>query len=72
MEWIPRLGCLWIAFPSVSASPFFSVSPPMGILFHPTPVTMARSNTQMTLDAVKDVKKEEHSSIVGGIASTKV
>jgi hypothetical protein len=28
-----------------------------------------RSKTQVTVDAGKDVEKEEHSSIVGGIAS---
>jgi hypothetical protein len=28
-----------------------------------------RSKIQVTADAVKDVEKEEHSSIVGGIAS---
>jgi len=29
---------------------------------------LVRSKTQVTADAIKDVEKEEHSSIVGGIA----
>ena len=33
-----------------------------------TPVKWLRSKTQVTADAGEDVKKEEHSSIVGGIA----
>jgi hypothetical protein len=33
MGWIPRWGRLWMVFPSVSASYFVSVSPPMGVLF---------------------------------------
>jgi hypothetical protein len=37
--------------------------------FHLTPVRMARSKIQVTADAGDDVEKEEHSSIVGGIAS---
>jgi hypothetical protein len=37
--------------------------------FHFTPVRMAKIKTQVTADAGKDVEKEEHSSIVGGIAS---
>jgi hypothetical protein len=37
--------------------------------FHLTPVRMLRSKTQMTADSGKNVKKEEHSSIVSGIAS---
>jgi hypothetical protein len=36
--------------------------------FHLTPVGL-RSKTQVTADAGKDVQKEEHSSIAGGIAS---
>jgi hypothetical protein len=37
--------------------------------FHLTPVRMAKIKTQLTADAVKDVEKEEHSSIDGGIES---
>ena len=37
--------------------------------FHLTPVRMARSKIQVTADAGVEVEKEEHSSIVGGIAS---
>ena len=37
--------------------------------FHLTPVRMTKIKTQVTADAAKDVEKEEHSSIVGGIAS---
>ncbi len=37
--------------------------------FHLTPVKMAKKKIQVTTDAGKDVEKEEHSSIVGGIAS---
>jgi hypothetical protein len=37
--------------------------------FHLTPVRMAKIKTQVTADADEDVEKEEHSSIVGGIAS---
>jgi hypothetical protein len=37
--------------------------------FHLIPVRMARSKIQVTADADKDMEKEEHSSIVGGIAS---
>jgi hypothetical protein len=37
--------------------------------FHLTPVRMGKSKIQVTADAGKDVEKEEHSSIVGGIAS---
>lgn len=33
MEWIPRWGSLWMAFPSVSAPHFVFVFPPMSILF---------------------------------------
>jgi len=36
---------------------------------HLTPVKWLRSKTQVTTDASEDVKKEEHSSIVGGIAN---
>jgi hypothetical protein len=36
--------------------------------FHLTPVRMAKI-IQVTADAGEDVEKEEHSSIVGGIAS---
>ena len=36
--------------------------------FHFTPVRMAKI-IQVTADTGKDVEKEEHSSIVGGIAS---
>jgi hypothetical protein len=31
--WIPRWGSLWIAFPSVSATHFLSIFPPMSLLF---------------------------------------
>ena len=34
-----------------------------------TPVRMAKIKIQVTADAGKDVEKEEHSSIVDGIAS---
>jgi hypothetical protein len=37
--------------------------------FHLIPVRMPKSKPQMTADADKDVDKEEHSSIAGGIAS---
>jgi hypothetical protein len=37
--------------------------------FHLTPLRMAKIKTQVTADAGKDVVKEEHSSIFGGIAS---
>jgi hypothetical protein len=37
--------------------------------FHLTPVRMAKIKIQVTADADKDVEKEEHSSIAGGIAS---
>ena len=37
--------------------------------FHLTPVRMAKIKNSVTADAGKDVEKEEHSSIVGGIAS---
>jgi hypothetical protein len=41
--------------------------------FHLTPVKMAKkqlnAKTQVTADTGKDVEKEEHSSIVGGIVS---
>jgi hypothetical protein len=37
--------------------------------FHLTPVRMVKIKTQVTADAGKDVEKEEHSSIAGGIAS---
>ena len=36
--------------------------------FHLTPVRMAKIKIQVTADAGEDVEKEEHSSIVGGIA----
>ena len=35
---------------------------------HFTPVRMAKIKIQVTADAGEDVEKEEHSSIVGGIA----
>jgi len=35
---------------------------------HLVPVSLHRSKTQVTADAGEDVEKEEHSSIVGGIA----
>jgi len=35
--------------------------------FHLTPVRMAKIKTQGTAHAGKDVEKEEHYSIVGGI-----
>ena len=42
----------------------------MTLRFHLTPVRVAKiKKTQVTADAVKDVEKEEHSSIAGGIAS---
>jgi hypothetical protein len=34
-----------------------------------TPVRMAKIKNSVTADAGKDVEKEEHSSIAGGIAS---
>ena len=37
--------------------------------FHLTPVRWLRSKTQVAADAGKDVEKEKHSSIVGGIVS---
>jgi hypothetical protein len=37
--------------------------------FHLIPVRWLRSKIQVTADAGEDVEKEEHSSIVGGIAS---
>ena len=37
--------------------------------FHLTQSEWLRSKTQVTADAGEDVKKEEHSSIAGGIAS---
>ena len=37
--------------------------------FHLMPVRMAKIKTQVTADVGKDVEKEEHSSIVGGIPS---
>jgi hypothetical protein len=37
--------------------------------FYLTPVRMAKIKTQVTADASKNVDKEEHSSIAGGIAS---
>ena len=37
--------------------------------FHLTPVRMVRIKNSGDRDAVKDVEKEEHSSIVGGILS---
>jgi hypothetical protein len=36
--------------------------------FHLTPIRMAKIKNQMTVGAGEDVEKEEHSSIVGGIA----
>ena len=36
--------------------------------FHLTPVRRLRLKTQVTADTGEDVEKEEHSSIVGGIA----
>ena len=37
--------------------------------FHLTPEEWLRSKIQVTTDAGEDVEKEEHSSMVGGIAS---
>jgi hypothetical protein len=37
--------------------------------FNLTPVRKAKIKTRVTADAGKDVEKEEHSFIVGGIAS---
>jgi hypothetical protein len=37
--------------------------------FHVRPVRIAKIKTQVTVDAGKDVEKEEHSSIAGGTAS---
>ena len=37
--------------------------------FHLTAVRIAKIKTQVTEEAGEDMKKEEHSSIVGGIAS---
>jgi hypothetical protein len=39
------------------------------LIFHLTPVRMAKIKIQVRADAGKDVEKEEHSSIVGGIPS---
>ena len=39
------------------------------LIFHLTPASMAKIKFQVTADAGEDVEKEEHSSIVGGIAS---
>jgi hypothetical protein len=39
------------------------------LIFYLTPVRMAKIKTQVTADAGKDIQKEEHSSIAGGIAS---
>ena len=39
------------------------------LIFHLTPGRMTRTKIQVTADAGKDVEKEEHSSIAGGIAS---
>jgi hypothetical protein len=39
------------------------------LAFHLTPGRMAKIKNSGTVDAVKDVEKEEHSSIAGGIAS---
>jgi hypothetical protein len=39
------------------------------LIFHLTPVRMAKIKMLVTADAVEDVEKEEHFSIVGGIAS---
>jgi hypothetical protein len=36
---------------------------------HLTPFRTAKKKIQVTADAVKDVEKEEHSSVAGGIAS---
>ena len=40
----------------------------MTLRLHLTPVRMAKIKIQVTADAGVDVEKEEHSSIVGGIA----
>ena len=37
--------------------------------FHLTPVRMAKTKIQVTVDGGKEVEKEEHSSIAVGIAS---
>jgi hypothetical protein len=37
--------------------------------FHLTPVRMAKIKNSVTAEAGMDVEKEEHSSIVGGMAS---
>jgi hypothetical protein len=39
------------------------------LISHLTPVRMAKSKIQVTADASKDVEKEKHSSIAGGIVS---
>jgi hypothetical protein len=39
------------------------------LILHLTPVRMAKIKIQVTVNAGKDVEKEKHSSIVGGIAS---
>jgi hypothetical protein len=41
----------------------------MTLRFHSHQSEWLRSKTQVTADACKDVEKEEHSSIVGRIAS---
>ena len=40
----------------------------MVFVHHLTPIRMAKTIIQVTADADKDVEKEEHSSIAGGIA----
>jgi hypothetical protein len=39
------------------------------LIFHLTPVRMAKTKIQVTVDGGKEVEKEEHSSIAVGIAS---
>ena len=39
------------------------------LIFHLTPVRMAKIKTQETAGIDKDVEKQEHSSTAGGIAS---
>jgi hypothetical protein len=41
----------------------------MTLRFYLTPIRMAEIKTQVTAHVGKDVGKEEHSSIAGGIAS---
>jgi hypothetical protein len=41
----------------------------MTLRFHLTSIRIIKNKTQVTVDAVKNVKKEEHSHIAAGIAN---